>query len=244
VPRLIPARTTPERLLQGATITALRRHGKQLAIVADSGRVLVVQLGMSGGLTVHDSPAPRPKHTHAHWTLASTHLFFTDPRRFGGLTTYPSLDHLHLHRWSRLGPDALTISASDLAPRLTTTRPIKAALLDQGVLAGVGNIYVDESLFEAGIAPTTIARTIGVGRLSTLTAALRLVLGRAVAAGGSTLRNYVDASGQPGRAQGGHAVYGRGGQECVRCRRPLRTEAIAQRTTVWCEFCQSTHCGK
>lgn len=256
-------RTTGAHLLAGTRITQLSRHGKQLAIVADSGVVLVVQLGMSGRLTLAEAAAPLPKHTHAVWTLdhsvpegggwvagSPSHalerspsspqlLLFTDPRRFGGLTTYPSLNLLHQHRWSNLGPDALTITDSDLIRNLAgTNRAIKAALLDQDVLAGVGNIYADESLFEARIAPTEIARTISPARLSTLAAALRLVLGQAVAAGGSTLRDYVDASGEPGRAQAGHRAYGRAGLPCQRCGRPLHSGVIAQRTTVWCGWCQ------
>lgn len=256
-------RTSPAHLLEGAAITHLLRHGKQLAIVADSGAVLVVQLGMSGRLTIADPSEPLPKHTHATWSLeqpstdrvrgraGSTNraplvapssprlLLFTDPRRFGGLTTYPSLELLHQHRWAALGPDALTITDTELTQRLAqTNRAIKAALLDQEILAGVGNIYADEALFEARIAPTTIARTIPAAPVSALAAAFRLVLGRAVAAGGSTLRNYVDASGQPGTAQAGHQVYGRAAQPCLRCGSPLRSGVIAQRTTVWCSQCQ------
>lgn len=239
--RLRRVRTTAGRLLQGTTIASLIRHGKQLAILADSGRVLVVQLGMSGSMTVGNAQARPPEHTHAVWSLGQTRLLFTDPRRFGGLTTYPSVDLLRRHRWSLLGPDALGITGKELTTRLAgTSRAIKIALLDQGFLAGVGNIYADEALFEARIAPETMAPRIPADRAEALAAAIRLVLGRAINAGGSTLRNYVDASGTPGKAQAGHAVYGRAGLPCVRCQRPLRSAIIAQRTTVWCQSCQAT----
>jgi formamidopyrimidine-DNA glycosylase len=237
------ARTTGASLLAGAAISKLLRHGKQLAIVADSGAVLLVHLGMTGRLVAHERDEALPSHTHARWTIETNSsrlsLLFIDPRRFGGLWTYPSLGALHEHRWSRLGPDALTIRDADLRAKLrNSNRPIKASLLDQETVAGVGNIYADEALFEAKIAPTTIARTIKVDCVSTLAAALRLILSRSVLAGGSTLRNYVDASGQPGRAQDGHLVYGRAGEPCARCGGILRSGVVAQRTTVWCTACQ------
>lgn len=265
---LAPARTLPTDLLEGLTIASLHRHGKQLAIIAQQGPVLLVHLGMSGRLTHAAGPPPKPAlHVHASWVLQGhvpengrcgkkewpahkvasltiryplSHLLFTDPRRFGGLWTYPSLAILCEHRWSYLGPDALTITSLELAQRLAhTDRSIKAALLDQAVLAGIGNIYADEALFEAHIKPTTHARKLDPVRVATLVAAIRLVLGRAIDTGGSTIRNYVDGSGKPGRAQAGHAVYGRAGQACVRCASQLSIASIAQRTTVWCPKCQT-----
>lgn len=236
-------RTTKPQLLQGHTITSLRRLGKQLAILTDSGATMVVHLGMSGRLLVRDTTRDPPDHTHATWRITGptgAHaLLFVDPRRFGGIWTYPSPDTLFRYRWNALGPDALDIPSDTLAKRLAQSdRPIKAALLDQGTIAGVGNIYADEALFRAKIHPLTRARTISVTRVTTLAEALRAILGNAVDAGGSTLRDYVDAAGEPGRAQAAHAVYGRKGLPCLTCGTPLQSDTIAQRTTVWCPACQ------
>lgn len=231
-------------LLIDATIAELRRHGKQLAIVGvdQSARLsaLVVQLGMTGNLLAGSSSSVvRPAHTHARWVLErDAALDFTDPRRFGGLRVFRSLNELEEH-WSQLGPDALQISGEHLASVLcTSARCVKAALLDQTVLAGVGNIYADESLFLAGIRPQTRCRRITSEQWATLAQNIRSVLSEAVNAGGSTLRDYADANGTSGRYQGQHRVYGRQGESCVRCGSGLRSRVLAQRMTVWCPVCQ------
>ncbi len=242
-PRPAPAEVSDHDLLVGGTITDVLRHGKQLALIAqDPGSsdsfVLGVQLGMTGHLHATDSPALGP-HTHARWTLHSGgYILFDDPRRFGGLRVFRSLADLRRH-WATLGPDALEISGLQLADAVRgSARTIKAALLDQGVLAGVGNIYADEALFLAGIRPTTRCRRLTIGDCDRVAERIRTVLAAAVNAGGSTLRDYVDANGQPGRYQDDHLVYGRGGQPCVRCRSTLKERSVAQRTTVWCPACQ------
>jgi len=236
-------RTTKPQLLEGCTITSLRRLGKQLAILTDSGATMVIHLGMSGRLLVRENTRNAPNHTHATWRIqgptGERSLLFVDPRRFGGIWTYPSPDSLFRYRWNSLGPDALDISAELLAKRLAvTSRPIKATLLDQGTLAGVGNIYADEALFRSKIHPLTEARTLAVKRVTALAEALRAILGDAVEAGGSTLRDYVDAAGEPGRAQVAHAAYGRARLPCLTCGTSLKSDTIAQRTTVWCPKCQ------
>lgn len=230
----------------GATIAEIRRHGKQLAIVGTDGsaqtRALIVQLGMTGNLHAESSDAiaePAPTHTHARWMLENgAALAFTDPRRFGGLRVFRALNELEEH-WSQLGPDALQITGEHLASALCdSARCVKAALLDQAVLAGVGNIYADESLFLAGIRPQTRCRRIALEGWKTLAENIRKVLAEAVAAGGSTLRDYADANGASGRYQGQHRVYGRQDEPCVRCGHGLRSRVLAQRMTVWCPACQ------
>lgn len=244
-------------LLEGATIRALVRRGKQLAIVGEgvgegggkglsAGRVLIVHLGMTGQLVHH---ATRPDlqsttHVHALWTIESREkrgggvLTFRDPRRFGGL--WPLANERALHeRWASLGPDGLEATADGLRERAgTSRRAIKAALLDQGVIAGVGNIYADESLHRAGIRPTRACHRIKGEEWSRLAAEVRAVLLGAIASGGSTLRDYVGGTGRPGAAQLLHAVYGRGGEPCLRCGLELRVGVVGQRTTVWCRGCQ------
>lgn len=229
-------------LLEGGAFAEPLRHGKQLALRTTDGRVVCVHLGMSGQL-LHLAPGERParsEHVHALWKLeGGGRLLFRDPRRFGGLWTFPSLSALESSRWSRLGPDAASIAADELGERLArTTRPIKAALLDQEVLAGVGNIYADEALFLARVRPQRRADSLTGAEVERLTEAIRATLERAIEAGGSTLRDYLDAGGNAGRYQFAHLVYGRGGQPCRSCGRTLESDQTAQRTTVFCVSCQ------
>lgn len=245
---LSPARRLSDALLAHRTIVATHRRGKQMALEADDGRVLVVQLGMTGSMTIEAAAPPRgmdAKHRHVLWDFspaspagARWRLAFRDPRRFGGLTAYPDLASLH-ESWEALGPDALAITATDLVAALARTRrPIKAALLDQALIAGVGNIYADEGLFAAGIHPLQAAASIGAGKVAELARHLRRILGHAVEQGGSTLRDYRDAYGRPGDAVQTHAVYGHAGEPCPRCGVPLEGIRLHARATVFCPRCQ------
>lgn len=242
-----PAMVSDADLLIGARISAIERHGKQLAVIGvwpgprAGQRALIVQLGMSGQL-FHREPAqplPVPSHVHAVWDLEDGgRIVFRDPRRFGGLRAIAGMEHLREH-WSRLGPDALTISSRQLGAGLQDSRrPIKSALLDQSLIAGVGNIYADEALFVARISPRRLSRSLVAPDVGRLAAAIRRTLHDAVAFGGSTLRDYLDAAGNPGDYQQRHRVYGRGGQPCRSCGSTLRQAVTAQRTTVWCPSCQ------
>jgi len=185
-------------------------------------------------------------HVHASWLLDDgTSLVFRDPRRFGGLWFFDDAAERNERLWSRLGEDALTVTAAALARALSGRRtPIKSALLDQHTLAGVGNIYADEALFLSGIHPTTPASELGnggprEGESKALAAAIRRLLRAAIERGGASIRSYVDANGRSGRSQLTHRVYGRGGEPCLRCGERLEFSTIAQRTTVWCPSCQS-----
>jgi formamidopyrimidine-DNA glycosylase len=240
-------------LLHGQTITRLERHGKQLAVISDDGAICV-HLGMSGQCRVRDprvvevtaanGRAMPPSHIHCRWllhtSLGERELLFRDPRRFGGLWTYPSWQQLHTQRWAILGDDALTITGPQLRCAIEhSRRPIKAALLDQRLIAGVGNIYADESLFAARIHPQTLACALTREQVNTLARSIRTTLRRAIVGGGSTLRDYRDGSGQPGAFQLRHVVYGRAGLPCRHCATELIGELVAQRTTVHCPVCQS-----
>jgi formamidopyrimidine-DNA glycosylase len=142
-------------------------------------------------------------------------------------------------RWAALGPDALGITGGDLEGRAgESDRAIKAVLLDQGVLAGVGNIYADEALFRAGLSPRRKARRFGPDDWHRLAGAIRETLAEAVRARGSTLRDYVGAAGEAGQAQLLHRVYGRRGEPCTNCGRRLKGIRLAQRATVYCPACQ------
>jgi len=233
------ARNAPGALLKGETIEALERRGKQLAIVSRRGPALVVHLGMTGQLVCTGTGDKDRKHVHIEWTLSDgARLIFRDPRRFGAVGVF--VDRAALERaWDTLGPDAAAIGASELRERLRwTRRAIKCALLDQHVIAGIGNIYADEALFEARIRPRRVTSRLKDEEVERLARAIRDVLARAIEAKGSTLRDYVDGSGKRGGFQLEHRVYGRAGLACVRCSRRLKSEIVAQRTTVWCGACQ------
>ncbi len=227
----------PSELLKGATVTRIDRRGKALAIVANSGRVVVVHLGMTGWLgPLNHSPG---KHTHAVWRLeGGEKVAFEDPRRFGGLWCLPSEEAL-AERWSRLGPDALSVTARQLRERASGRKTaIKAALLDQSVLAGVGNIYADEALFRAGIDPGRSCCELPGDVWAPLARAIRAELRLGLKWGGATVRSYRRPDGTQGQRQNTLAVYGRAGHTCTRCGLALVSGQIAQRTTVWCPGCQ------
>ena len=238
-------------LLLDGVVTRVDRRGKQLAIVADNGRSLCLHLGMSGQVLVHaDARTPDPPHTHVRWRLKPTDgpavvMVMRDPRRFGGVWTFPTFSALAAARWSQLGPDALTIDEADLSRLLRCTRrAVKAALLDQRLLASVGNIYADESLHRARIHPEHPASRLSRRRAFVLAAAIRQTLRIAVNAKGSTIRDYRDATGQLGGYYPHRLVYGRAGEPCPTCGRSLHHGVVAQRTTVWCARCQPRPRGK
>lgn len=236
-------------LLEGCRIRQLRRCGKQLAIIAEGDApVLLVQLGMTGQLLfLPAGQRPhRTDHIHIRWSVVSDppgdQLIFRDPRRFGGVTPYDSLADLESGNWANLGSDALTIRHRDLHASLSKTRrAVKAALLDQQLIAGVGNIYADESLFRAGIHPLRLACTLDSRETQDLARAIRSTLRRAIKSGGTTLRDYVDGNGQSGRNRGDLLAYSRQGQPCRICGSLLQHLVVAQRTTTFCPSCQSPH---
>jgi formamidopyrimidine-DNA glycosylase len=249
-------------LLVGDAVARVIRRGKQLALVGAGGGCVSVHLGMSGQLCVVEVEAAGPPHkqrtaspsgsvdlmglpihSHVVWRLDDgRRLRFTDPRRFGGVWTFASEAALLAERWSQLGPDALRITPSELTQGLSQTRRgLKAALLDQSVVAGLGNIYVDELLFNAKLHPLTPAHRIDAATTRSLVQRMRTLLNGAIARGGSSLRDYVDGENQRGSQQTRHRVYGRAGRRCKRrgCSGVIESDQIAGRTTAWCPRCQS-----
>jgi len=232
-------------LLSGATITGLQRHGKQLAIISDLGPALGIHLGMTGQLRyLSDDETLEPSdHVHCRWSIMRNGdhgaLVFRDPRRFGGLWTAENLAQLQRSCWRTLGPDALATTADDLHAALKgTRRAIKAALLDQTVIAGLGNIYVDEALHLAAIDPRSKAHRLSRPAVNRLHHAINKVLLAAIAGGGSTMRDYVDGNGVAGTYTTRHRVYGRGGAPCPRCGFTLMRIKVSQRGTTFCQSCQ------
>ena len=233
--------------LTGARIDRVKRVGK--TIVADlsrSGKTtaqLLVHLGMTGRLLVSAPEVPWPPHTHAVMTLADgRELRFVDPRRFGRLSIVhptPEPDSQETKGYSGPGTEPTTISRDAFAKLFRGRKlAIKAALLNQSLVHGVGNIYADESLFRAGIRPRKAAGRLTRAELDRLHAALQAVLARAIELGGSSVSDYVDAAGLRGFFQIEHKVYGRAGENCVDCTTPLKKLIVGGRTTIYCPKCQ------
>ncbi|MCC7407719.1 MAG: bifunctional DNA-formamidopyrimidine glycosylase/DNA-(apurinic or apyrimidinic site) lyase [Phycisphaeraceae bacterium] len=233
-------------LLVGCVLEEPRRHGKHLALTTgDDGPCVAVHLGMTGSLYCEASaPADScDKHVHVLWKLDDgSILSFRDPRRFGGVWTFATREAMEAQRWAPLGPDALTITPKSLACRFESRRgAIKAVLLDQTLIAGLGNIYADELLFACGMNPMMRACRLTIDDHKKLTTAMRRILRRAIDAGGSSVRDYVDGHGRAGRYQRRHQVYGRAGLPCTVCGSTLASNIIAGRTTVHCPRCQPLH---
>jgi formamidopyrimidine-DNA glycosylase len=190
---------------------------------------------MSGRLSIQVSGIqPRP-HTHLILEIGGRELHFVDPRRFGGvfwLGADQSAD-------TGLGPEPLEMRAAQLARALAgTRRAIKTALMDQKLIAGLGNIYVDEALFSSGIHPQTPANEIPREKITRLNRSIKQVLRRALRHRGSTLRDYRDANGQAGNFQKIHQVYDRAGEPCVICGTPIKRIVLGGRSTHFCPKCQ------
>ncbi|MBB4265590.1 bifunctional DNA-formamidopyrimidine glycosylase/DNA-(apurinic or apyrimidinic site) lyase [Roseospira visakhapatnamensis] len=211
------------RALTGRRVTTLGRRGKYLLIHLDDDRVVIGHLGMSGSLAARPGSNRPPPDRHDHVILdteAGARVTFHDPRRFGALllttggalAAHPLLAHL--------GPEPLdpAFDGPALAARLAgTRRTLKAALLDQRVVAGLGNIYVSESLFRAGLSPRRLAGGLGAARAARLVESIRVVLTEALESGGSTLRDHRQPNGERGYFQHAFAVYDRDGQPCPGC---------------------------
>jgi len=222
----------------GATICAVRRRGKYILIDFESGGGVLVHLGMTGRLTVTDEGNERKKHTHIVWRLVrERELRFVDPRRFGWVEAASEVDQLPEIR--TLGPDAITdLDGAKLGAMLAASRaPIKTFLLDQRRLAGLGNIYVCEALFRARIHPRTQARR-AQGKAEVLARAIHKTLETGIANCGTSFRDFVDATGTPGKNIKALAVYAREGEACKSCRAPVSRIVDAGRSTFFCAGCQ------
>ncbi len=223
--------------LTGAKIERVHRVGK--TIVMDLSRAdhvsaqFLIHLGMTGRLLVSPASVPVPLHTHAVLSLGDgREVRFVDPRRFGRLSV--------TRDYTGPGAEPTTISADDFAKLFRGRKlAIKAALLNQSILHGVGNIYADESLFRAGIRPRRAAGRLTRVELLRLHAALQEVLAHAIELGGSSVSDYVDADGIRGFFQLEHKVYSRAGEPCKDCGTVLKKIIVGGRTTVYCSICQS-----
>jgi formamidopyrimidine-DNA glycosylase len=226
----------------GRRIADVRRRGKYILIELGNDLLLVVHLGMTGQLRLLDANTPLEKHTHAIFILDDgRHLRYRDPRRFGRLLLGTELDLLASKKLPRLGPEPIDpeFIADDLYRRLRKRRTaLKAFLLDQGSVAGVGNIYADESLHRARLRPDRLAGSLSRKSAQRLHESLRDSLLVAIANRGSSVDTYRDAWGEIGGQQEKLLVYGRAGEPCFTCGRPLALIRIAGRSTVFCRRCQ------
>lgn len=227
--------------LTGRRVSAVGRRGKFLEVALDDGQTMVAHLGMSGRWSVDgDLDAP---HTHFVAKLDNgTVVRFIDPRTFGFVAVYDE-DDIGASGLSRLGPDAWADppDAGELARRLIGRKaPIKALLLDQGPISGLGNIYADEALHQAGIHPLTPGGALGVGDLERLMSAVGDVLGLAIESGGTTLDDlaYLLPDGRAGENMARLAVYGRSDEPCLSCGTPIERIVIRARSTHFCPSCQ------
>jgi formamidopyrimidine-DNA glycosylase len=244
-------RTSPEALIDGLTgtrILAANRRGKYLLLPLDSGDSLMVHLRMSGQLLVAKAGAPRPVHTHVVMHLdgePAEEVWFVDPRTFGEVVVFdPANVAVDLPELATMGPDPIAegLTLAELRRILRgRSRQLKPMLLDQHVIAGIGNIYADEILHRARLRPGRLSNSLSPQSERRLHEAIHDILGEAIMAGGSTLGDaqYLDLFGDNGSYQDDHKVYGRGGERCLTCGVSwLRTTSYAQRTTVYCAKCQ------
>lgn len=231
------------KTLTGATTTSLTRRNKYLLFGLDTHHTLLMHLGMSGRFVVHPggSASPRDKHEHLTFTTPTAHLRFHDARRFGlalliptpALATHPLL--------AGLGPEPLSPNfsgASLFAATRGKATPIKPLLMANTVVVGVGNIYASESLFHARLHPATPAQALTQTQCHTLAASIRQTLQAAIAAGGTTLRDFQAPDGKLGYFHSQFMVYGRAKQPCLTCGTPIASATMAQRNTFWCPSCQ------
>lgn len=239
-----------ERRGCGARVEGVGRRGKWVVLTLDEGRgLIVIQPRMTGGFWL--VPPLRPEHVRLRFDLDGSGgpVWFCDARRLGKIALYDSAEEAERAFSRSHGPDATQIALDDLGARLKrTARPIKPALMDQKVLAGIGNIYADESLFRARIHPERLANALKAAEVARLHAAIGSVLAEAIAAEGSSFdAGYRTVLGLEGSFLARNAMYGRGGLPCPECRSPVVKTKIAGligRPTHFCPTCQPRKASK
>lgn len=230
-----------EQEVRGRRIESIERRGKYLLVTLDEGWSLIAHMRMTGRLNFYNDAHEPEKHTHVVFKLSNGELHFTDTRKFGRILLVPTAERFNHPSLRVLGPEPLE---EDFTPKVLGSRlkkrgvALKCALLDQKVVAGLGNIYVDESLFRAGLSPERIANSLKPKELKSLHSAIQSVLQAGIEAQGTSFRDYRDANGEKGSFQNALQVYGRGGEKCTLCGRLLVRKRLGGRTTVFCLHCQ------
>ena len=232
------------RLLAGKTILAVERRAKYLLIyfAEQKANVLIIHLGMTGSLRILPEPVRAQKHEHFDLQLGNGMVLrYQDPRKFGAIL-WTNEDPLQHPLLVRLGPEPLAraFTADYLFKKIQQKKqPIKQVIMDNHVVVGVGNIYANESCFLAGIHPLKAAGQLTQTECSDLVKAIKLILRKAIKAGGTTLQDFLQSDGEPGYFKQKLNVYGREGEACFVCGSTLIREVVGQRATVFCEACQS-----
>jgi formamidopyrimidine-DNA glycosylase len=235
-----------DKRLVGRHFNAPTRRGKYVLMPTDDGHVLLIHLGMSGSIRIHETKPALARHDHIMLTVdaddgGARYIVLNDPRRFGWVDLFAEAE-MDTHKLLRdMGPEPLgnTFSAAHIQTVFANRKsPVKNALLDQRLIAGIGNIYACEALFKAGISPRRRAGSITAGRADKLAHAIVTVLRAAIAEGGTSLRDHVQPGGEIGYFVQKLAVYGRSGQPCVNCDTPIRTIVQSGRSSFYCPSCQ------
>ncbi len=229
----------------GDDIVKVTRRGKRLIIALVNGGAILIQLGMTGKVIVAQANSPIPLHTHMRIHLCDgREIRFIDARRFGRVWFFSQLDFYHPDAqmeaagMGRLGSEPFGITPKQFQRILHSDRAIKTLLLDQSRIAGLGNIYADESLFAAGIHPVTPAKNITPAQADKLRRMIKSILRRAIRHGGTTLLDYRNAYGEMGRFLKMLKVYQRTNQPCRQCRTPIARMTLAGRSSHYCPKCQ------
>lgn len=242
-PRMLPNIAPDElgRVLVGRVIEAVERRGKYLLLQLSDGACLAVHRKMTGNLVVAPSEAPRQLHTHLVLRLEDgREIRFVDPRKFGRVYYFQSVDAVERFLAERLGPEPLTdLTAERLAALLRGRRGrLKSLLLNQLFVAGIGNLYGDEILWAARLHPARAANSLASAEVERLHSAIQHVLELAIVRRGTSFSDYRDASGEPGENQAYIQVYGHHGQPCPRCGTPILKTQLGMRSTCYCPTCQ------
>lgn len=239
--RIFPTKKRFIDILSGATFREVHRRGKNLLIDLSNEYTLWVHLKMTGRFRIRLSSEPIEKHDHVIFHLAGgdEDLRFNDYRRFGRLRVYPTSDIMNREGLADLGPEPLEISADEFVSLLKSShRMIKPALLDQTFIAGIGNIYADESLFRARIHPRRQTDTLSAAKIRELHREMQGILREAIRLMGTSVDTFAGLNGNPGRFQKYLLVYGREGEPCPRCGRTIHREKIGSRSSHFCPHCQ------
>ncbi len=230
--------------LCGHRIGSVKRRAKHLILHMENGAALIIHLGMTGNMGIFDASAALKRHDHVCWRLDNrTELRFNDARRFGAVRLLPAENAALAEKqfFAATGPEPFSraCSATYLEKRAAGRKiAIKKFIMDSHVIAGIGNIYANESLFRSGIHPGRAVSDLSTGEWQTLLRVIRKTLKHAIRCGGSTISDFVDASGKGGYFQMNFQIYGKKGEECIRCRQTIIRESIGGRASYICPGCQ------
>lgn len=230
--------------LVGQRILSLRRRAKYLLMELENGASLIIHLGMTGNMGIFAKGSALKKHDHVCWTLEDmTELRFNDTRRFGAVQLLPAKEAKTLTKefFAATGPEPFARSCSPTYLRkraATRKQAVKCFIMDSHVIAGIGNIYANESLFRSGIHPTRPASTLSEKEWKRLLTIIRKTLKHAIECGGSTISDFVDASGKGGYFQMNFQIYGKDGEQCAKCQEIIQKTIIGGRASFFCPTCQ------